>query len=128
MEKFGSDNVRVLLYESFKDEPDGYAHDLGSFLGVDARTLRTLMSGKHELRSKGRPSPWEGGHANAIAADVGRRGLFERLGRLFDPQTVDTADSPVEKEIAELQKTYREGNRKLAKMLSMPLEKYGYAV
>jgi hypothetical protein len=128
MEKFGSDNVRVLLYENFKDDPDGYAQDLGSVLGVDVLMLRTLMGGKHEHQSKGRPTPWEGGHANAIAGDVGRRGLFGKLGRLFETQTIDTADSPAEKEIAELRETYREGNRKLAKMLSMPIAEYGYAV
>jgi hypothetical protein len=128
MEKFGSDNVRVLLYESFKADPDGYAHDLGSFLGVDARTLRTLMSGKHELRSKGRPSPWEGGHATAIAGEAPHPGLFGRLGWMFGLRVADTARLPMDEEIAALREIYREGNAQLARRLSLPLDRFGYAV
>jgi hypothetical protein len=126
--KFGANNVRVLLYEALKSDPDGYARDLGAFLGVDVPTLRGLMVGKHELRSKERREPWDKQHADVLAPAPERPRFLAALVKLFNPRSGKPPRASVEEEIAALRAAFRTGNANLAREQSLPLERFGYSV
>jgi hypothetical protein len=95
---FGRDNVCVLLYEQFRDDPDGYARDMAAFLGIDAPSLRELMMDRHENPSPGRAAPWRG------------------------------EDAGSDEIISELRHSYRVGNAQLAREWPLPLEAFGYTL
>jgi hypothetical protein len=128
VEKFGAGNVCVLLYEAIKEDPDGYARDLGAYLGVDAARLRRLMADKHELKSKERAEPWRNGHGSALEAAAQKPRLFHKLRAAFRPQKVLPPRLSIDEEIAGLREMYRAGNARLARERSLPLERFGYSV
>jgi len=128
VERFSAGNVCVLLYEALKSDPDGYAKELGAFLGVDSTTLRNLMAGRHELPSRGRPEPWHKEHIDSLRSASDGEGVFAMLGRLFALRSKDPPNASVEEEIAALRDLFRAGNAQLARERSLPLEQFGYSV
>ncbi|MCF8048517.1 MAG: hypothetical protein K9L19_13290 [Desulfarculaceae bacterium] len=128
IKKFGYDNVKVLLYEEFKNKPDTYADNLGTFLGVDVGRLQDLMAGKHEFISNGRSVPWYKNSFIELAALLDNRGPFSKAIQLFSSKHADDLRGRLEDEIISLENTYRAGNAWLSSALSLPVEQYGYSL
>jgi hypothetical protein len=86
------------------------------------------MRGKHENRSEGRPSPWEGSATGKFPTEPKQSGMAAALGKIFKSQQIDLQDTKVQQELARLRESYRAGNAQLAQELSLPLDRYGYAI
>lgn len=120
---FGRHNVGLLVYEEFVHDPTAYVQRLADFLHVDPEEMARLQSGRHEHRSRPRRVP------TANPAPV--PGLLGRLSaRLRDrnpaASTVALSTEIPEPWLTQLRDQYRPGNRRLAEVYGLPLERYGY--
>ncbi len=126
--KFGPENVRVLIYESLKEDPDAYADDLSGFLGVDPATTRRLAAGKHEYPAEKRNMPWAKAHINDLIDFSDGCGCLSAFMRLMGLRKDCRAIASPEALLNDLAEAYRAGNRRLENDLKLPLSRYGYSV
>ncbi len=124
-EKFGHENVCVLLYENLVMEPENYCSALSAFLGIDPQTTLRLALGKHEYPAEKRNKPWDKGQFADLIRDR-EQGLCARLKSLAGLKNYSApfADDMLK----ELSDMYRDGNRQLENDMKLPLSRFGYCV
>lgn len=140
-EVFGKENVLVLPYEMFRDDPKRYFERLGSFSGVsipDSLPVKDKVNAKVNayLESKLRYLNWiamEGSPYGEHFFYMGKfvhklnRSLRKRLGKVV-PESFENEERARHKNIIEdlIGEYYRESNVKTGELIGIDLEKYHY--
>ena len=128
---FGKENVSVLLLEEFVTDRKTYMEKLAAVLNIDVEEALTLTENKHEHREISQ-SQLNFERFRTRLYPLSRVPLvFGMVKPVFSLRGLFRKDKSAKVTVSEkwrerLAPMYREGNRKLADVYGLPLEKFGY--
>lgn len=128
---FGKENVCVLLLEEFVSHRQAYMEKLAAFLNIDVDQCLELTGDKHEHRELSQ-AQLNFERFRTRLYPLGRLPLvFGLVKPFFSLRGYFRKDKTAKVTVPEvwrrrLAPMYREGNRKLADLYGLPLDKFGY--
>jgi hypothetical protein len=128
---FGSDRIKILVYEEISAQPDRFCSDLALLLGISPSDVRETINSVRERRrvserrfyyDRIRSYLGVGARRGNSAVDGG---LSRHLTKLLDGGAAMTPKIPDEWR-ARIIERYAKGNARLAQKYGLPLNQYGY--
>lgn len=128
--KFGSENVKVFLFENLVGNKELFSREISKFMGISYSEVYELVRGDHEnksvnnaynnIRKIRRLLPFDEGYDDVIPQKIKNQilNMFDRISS----KSVEIND----KNLNTIKRIYSVSNRMLSSELDLDLGKYGY--